>query len=110
MTVLAQIFDIMLPDRQTLIAEVKKDKEGLIQIFDARYQHDVEKAKKAAILQQENSVEPSREDQSAGKEVLPIPHEAEESKEESMVPLMTPEKTGDSIHAFEQQAQTPTKT
>lgn len=34
MLVLAQIFDIMLPDRKTLLAEVKGDKEMLIKIFE----------------------------------------------------------------------------
>ena len=44
MIVLAQIFDIMIPDRQTLIAEIKHDKEALINIFEARNHKDLEKA------------------------------------------------------------------
>ena len=44
MTVLAQIFDVMLPDRKTLLAEVRGDKEALIRIFEARSKKDLEKA------------------------------------------------------------------
>ena len=46
MIVLAQIFDIMLPDKQTLLAEVKGDKDGLIKIFEARHKRDIEKTSK----------------------------------------------------------------
>ena len=34
--VLAQIFDIMLPDRHTLLADVQQDKEALIRIYEKR--------------------------------------------------------------------------
>ena len=44
MTVLAQIFDVMLPDRKTLLSEVCGDKEGLVKIFEARSKKDMEKA------------------------------------------------------------------
>lgn len=40
MMVLAQIFDVMLPDRQTLLAEVAGDKTELIKIFEARSKKD----------------------------------------------------------------------
>ena len=50
MQVLAQIFDIMLPDRSTLLAEVKQDKEGLVRIFEARSIKDLEKAASAATV------------------------------------------------------------
>lgn len=48
MQVLAQIFDIMLPDRHTLAAEVKHDKEGLVKIFESRSLKDLDKAASAA--------------------------------------------------------------
>lgn len=36
MSVLAQIYDIMVPDKHTLWAEVKQAKEELVSIFDQR--------------------------------------------------------------------------
>ena len=48
MQVLAQIFDIMLPDRHTLAAEVKHDKEGLVKIFELRSLKDLDKAASVA--------------------------------------------------------------
>eukprot|EP00353_Schmidingerella_taraikaensis_P001513 CAMPEP_0185599752 /NCGR_PEP_ID=MMETSP0434-20130131/82910_1 /TAXON_ID=626734 ORGANISM="Favella taraikaensis, Strain Fe Narragansett Bay" /NCGR_SAMPLE_ID=MMETSP0434 /ASSEMBLY_ACC=CAM_ASM_000379 /LENGTH=65 /DNA_ID=CAMNT_0028229255 /DNA_START=1383 /DNA_END=1580 /DNA_ORIENTATION=+ len=44
MKVLAQIFDIMIPDKHTLLAEVKGDTSQLIKIYDARSKEDIEKA------------------------------------------------------------------
>lgn len=48
MQVLAQIFDIMLPDRHTLAAEVKHDKEGLVKIFELRSLKDLDKVASVA--------------------------------------------------------------
>lgn len=58
--VLAQIFDVMLPDKHTLLAEVKGEKAELIKIFEARNKKDVEKAmmaRTAAGLVKEASAE-----------------------------------------------------
>ena len=55
MQVLAQIFDIMLPDRSTLLAEVKQDKEGLVRIFEARSIKDLEKVASAASVAAERT-------------------------------------------------------
>lgn len=44
MMVLAQVFDIMLPDKQTLLYEIKGDTEGLLKVYEDRSLKDQEKA------------------------------------------------------------------
>jgi len=78
MMVLAQIFDVMIPDRHTLLAEVKGDKEGLVKIFEARSLRDLEKGNKTTTDPKETSENKNEE----------------ESKNDSPdAPLVTPEKT-----------------
>jgi len=44
MMVLAQVFDIMLPDKQTLLYEIKGDTESLLKVYEDRSLKDQEKA------------------------------------------------------------------
>ena len=44
MKVLAQIFDIMIPDKHTLLAEVKGDTAQLVKIYEDRSKEDIRKA------------------------------------------------------------------
>jgi len=44
MMVLAQVFDIMLPDKQTLLYEIKGDTENLLKVYEDRSLKDQEKA------------------------------------------------------------------
>ena len=102
MIVLAQIFDIMIPDRHTLIAEIKNDKETLINIFEARNQKDLEKAaqKEASsslVLNsapRDSSVEAPGE-QNESQEAsggLALQFEPEESKDVTRSPHVSPDR------------------
>ena len=106
MIVLAQIFDIMIPDRQTLIAEIKHDKETLINIFEARNHKDIEKAaqKKASSLvlnsapRDSSEVAPCEQNESQeasgglDPNLLALHGEPEESKDVTRSPHVSPDR------------------
>lgn len=90
MQVLAQIFDIMLPDRSTLLSEVKHDKEGLVKIFESRSLKDLEQAASAATaaaartsLQATTAVVPSQLATDTKEEVV---NQGESQEGSSVVP------------------------
>ena len=80
MLVLAQIFDVMLPDKHTLLAEIIGDKEGLINLFELRANRDFEKGNKTTTDPKETSDNKNEA------------REKEEFKNSPNAPLVTPEK------------------
>ena len=97
MLVLAQIFDVMLPDKHTLLAEVIGDKEGLIKLFEYRAQKDLEKGNKTTTDPKETSENKNEA------------REKEEFKNSPGPPLVTPEKAHDSFYDIGE-TQTPVAT
>ena len=81
MKVLAQIFDIMIPDKHTLLAEVKGDTNYLVKIYEARSREDIEKAalaRTSTAQAREASAEPAPNSQHESQEGA-APEESKDS-------------------------------